>query len=128
MVQFNKNFKYDLEFGEINEKKVADIFEGKRCEVKTERGIWDETGNIAIEIECRGKKSGLSTTEAAYWIHVLEKDGKQCGMVVFEVGHLKRIVDKMYAQKEAMMTMGGDDNLSKMVLIPLDKIFKFATV
>ena len=48
-------------------------------------------------------------------------------MVVFEVGHLKRIVDKMYAQKEAMMTMGGDDNLSKMVLIPLDKIFKFAS-
>ena len=127
MVQFNKNFKHDLEFGEINEKKLAEILLKEKIEVKTERGIWDETGNIAIEIECRGKKSGLSTTEAAYWVHILEKDGKQCVMLMFEVAHLKKVVDKMYAKKEARMTMGGDGNLSKMVLIPLDSLFDFVS-
>jgi len=127
MVQFNKNFKHDLEFGEINEKKLAEILLKEKIEVKTERGIWDKTGNIAIEIECRGKKSGLSTTEAAYWVHILEKEGKQCVMLMFEVAHLKKVVNKMVSTKEASIIMGGDNNESKIVLIPLNKIFKFAS-
>ena len=33
-------------------------------EVKTERDWWYKTNNIAIEVECYGKPSGIMATEA----------------------------------------------------------------
>ena len=49
------NFDLDLNFGQIYEEKVRDIFEGDgSIEVKTERDIWQKTGNFAIEIRYRG--------------------------------------------------------------------------
>ena len=127
MTLFNKNFKFDLEFGEIREQKLADILLKEKIEVKTERNQWATTGNIAIELECRGKKSGLSTTEAKYWIHILDQDGQQFCMLMFEVAVLKQLVNKMVSTKEASIIMGGDNDESKIVLIPLNKIFKFAS-
>ena len=62
----------DLKFGEEYEKGLETLFKTKgKIEVKTERGKWIETGNIAIEIRCRGKKSGLSVTESDWWFHIL---------------------------------------------------------
>ena len=61
------NFDLDLNFGQIYEEKVRDIFEGDgSIEVKTERDIWQKTGNIAIEIRYRGKPSGISSTCLLY--------------------------------------------------------------
>ena len=68
----------DLKFGKSGEDRVANLLnaEQSKIEVKTERDWWYKTGNIAIEIECRGKPSGLYATEADYWVHILHKDGK----------------------------------------------------
>ena len=56
---------------QIYEEKIRNLFEGEgSIEVKTERDIWADTGNAAIEIKSRGKPSGISTTEAKWWIHV----------------------------------------------------------
>jgi len=30
-----------------------------------------KTGNVAIEIECRGKPSGINTTKANYWVQII---------------------------------------------------------
>ena len=56
----------DLSFGKSGEDRVANLLNAdkSKIEVKTERDWWYKTGNIAIEIECRGKPSGLYVTEA----------------------------------------------------------------
>ena len=51
-------FDIDLDFGKVGERAVEEMLEGDgTIEVKTEREIWKTTGNIAIEIRCRGKLS-----------------------------------------------------------------------
>ncbi len=67
------DFVTDLKYGTDSEKNIANILglSSKEFEVKTERNWWTRTGNIAIELEYKGKASGLNITEATYWIHVL---------------------------------------------------------
>ena len=58
-----KKFDIDLAFGEKGEEFVKNVLQGNgKIEVKTERDKWEGTGNIAIEIRCNGKLSGLSAT------------------------------------------------------------------
>ena len=58
-----KKFDLDLKFGHFGEDFVRDLQNGNTMiEVKTERDIWKTTGNIAIEIRCNGRPSGISTT------------------------------------------------------------------
>ena len=70
--EVQQKFDHDLEFGRLGEDFVAAFQnENTKVEVKTERDIWKTTGNIAIEMKCRGKKSGISVTESETWIHLL---------------------------------------------------------
>ena len=67
-----KKFDLDLKFGHLGEDFVRDMQNGNTMiEVKTERDIWKNTGNIAIEIRCNSVPSGISTTGSAVWIHLL---------------------------------------------------------
>tara|TARA_R110000851_G_scaffold325883_1_gene494105 strand:+ start:4156 stop:4551 length:396 start_codon:yes stop_codon:yes gene_type:complete len=118
---YNPKFDIDLDFGEVHERGLKNLFEktGGKIEVKTERGKWYETGNIAIEIRCRGKKSGLSVTEADWWFHILSIDGKVKGMLVFTVEELKKIVKGMEREGSINKVMGGDDNQSEILLLPI---------
>ena len=118
---YNSKFDIDLEFGEIHEKGLKNLLEknGHKIEVKTERGKWHETGNIAIEIRCGGKKSGLSVTEADWWFHILSIDGRVKGMLVFTVDELKNIVKGMKRQNKIRKVMGGDNNESELLLLPI---------
>ena len=122
MVTFNKNFKYDLEFGEIREQKVADILLNQKIEVKTERGQWVKTGNIAIEYEYRGKPSGIATTQAPYWFHILEIGGKEFCTLMLKTDILKELIKTA----KTKTVMGGDDKQSKLVLLPIKEIFNSA--
>ena len=129
MVNFNKNFKYDLEFGEIREQRISDILLNEKIEVKTERGLWQDTGNIAIELEYRGKKSGLAATEATYWLHILEIDGKEFCSFLFPVEVLKQKIKDIHThtnlgRSPVRIVMGGDDNQSKLALVPIAELFK----
>ena len=123
MVTFNKDFKYDLEVGEIREQRVADILLNQRIEVKTERGQWASTGNIAIEYEYRGQPSGITTTEAPYWMHILEVDGEEFCTLLFKTSVLRTLLKTV---KAARRVSGGDDKQSKLVLLPLRELFKAA--
>ena len=68
MTTYNNNFTHDLEFGNMGEKSIARILELEhtKCEVKTERGdydnlnSWVNTGNVAIEIECKRRRQQCS--------------------------------------------------------------------
>ena len=88
------NFKNDLNLGEIGEQNVIDylISNGGKLITKNNDNKYDtiieyngeqikyeiktdvfcapnfDTGNIFIEVECRGKESGLSVTEAKWFV------------------------------------------------------------
>ena len=119
-----KGFDMDLEFGKMGEEFTQQVFEGNsKVEVKTERDIWKTTGNIAIEIRCKGKPSGLSTTESSVWVHLLSLDGVIMGGFLLKVDILKAKIKKLHKEGNLKMVMGGDDNESQMALLPIKELF-----
>ena len=66
-----KKFDIDLEYGKVRESQVADMLQNSKIEVKSERDMWQRTGNIAIEYSSYGKPSGIEATESDYWFHNL---------------------------------------------------------
>ena len=117
----DNRFDIDLQYGQVREQELADILQNEKIEVKTERDKWKETGNICIEFQCRGKASGIAVTQAKWWVHVLADGDDTYCMLMFPTDKLKEIARK--AVVDGKVVYGGDDNLSKMVLIPLKEIF-----
>ena len=115
-----KKFDIDLEYGTIRENKVAEMLTGKKVEVKSERGMWMKTGNIAIEYECWNKPSGINATESDYWFHNLCVGDNEYCTLVFKTDVLRKIVDKLDYFKTVS---GGDNKASKMFLVNLQKLF-----
>jgi uncharacterized ubiquitin-like protein YukD len=119
-VEDRKKFDLDLEYGQVREKLVADMLQDKKIEVKSERGMWQRTGNIAIEYECYGKPSGITATQADYWFHNLCVDDDVFCTLVFKVDNLKKLIDNLDYKKTVS---GGDHNASKMYLLNIQKLF-----
>ena len=115
-----KKFDLDLAYGKVREEQVANMLTEKKIEVKSERGMWTRTGNIAIEFECYGKPSGISTTEADYWFHNLCIGDQTYATLVFDVPSLKRIIDNLDYKRKVY---GGDNNASRMYLVNIQKLF-----
>ena len=115
-----KKFDIDLEYGSIREEKVAEMLFNKKIEVKSERGMWMKTGNIAIEYQSYGKPSGIEATESDYWFHHHCVGDKEYCTLVFHTDVLKTIVKELDTFKTVS---GGDHNASRMYLINLQKLF-----
>ena len=115
-----KKFDLDLEYGKVREQAVADMLQGKKIEVKSERDVWQNTGNIAIEYESYGKPSGIAATEADYWFHNLCIGDDIFATLVFDTDSLRRIIDNLDYKRSVS---GGDNNASKMYLLNLQKLF-----
>lgn len=145
-VKFNK----DLEYGRKGEKIVAtylalqgmQIIEGiskdyfnpdydllmyspkhdknLKMEVKTDDYVSDssDTGNIAIEIMFRGSPSGLGSTKSDWWIYYMPNIGSN-NLWMMEVSKLKQLIKDNI--KNLKVVMGGDEDKSKLVLIPRKK-------
>ena len=119
------NFDLDLKFGEMGEDYILRVFEsGNKVEVKTERDIWKKTGNIAIEIRFKGRKSGLSITDAETWCHILTYNGKVVGTIVVPVEFLKKRVKKLIKDKKAKIKFAGNNEESQVVLLPIKYIWE----
>ena len=122
-----KEFDLDLKFGKMGEEFVQGVLEGNsKIEIKTERDKWKDTGNIAIEIRCNGKPSGLTTTEASAWVHLLSYKDNILGGFILNVKKLKERIKELNEQKKVKIVMGGDDNMSQLVLVPIKEIFKLS--
>tara|TARA_B100000073_G_scaffold53963_1_gene39772 strand:+ start:98 stop:520 length:423 start_codon:yes stop_codon:yes gene_type:complete len=115
-----KKFDLDLTYGEIREEKIAAMLTNKKVEVKSERDIWQNTGNICIEYECWNKPSGIRATESDYWFHNLCIGDEEYCTLVFKTDTLRKIVDKLDTFKTVS---GGDGNASRMYLVNLQKLF-----
>ena len=115
-----KKFDLDLQYGKVREKNIADMLQDKKIEVKSERGMWMRTGNIAIEYECYGKPSGINATESDYWFHNLCVDKEIFATLVFKTDNLREIIKNLDNKKTVS---GGDNNASKMYLLNIQKLF-----
>jgi len=124
MINNDSKFDIDLKYGQIREQLFADIMEGKELiEVKTERGQWQRTGNIAIEWMSRGKLSGIATTEANWWAHFLAEEEDTKAVIIMKVPELKSRIKQLKKLGIAKDTRGGDNNTSRLVLLPLKHLF-----
>jgi len=119
-IEDRKKFDIDLEYGKVREKQVADMLQDKKIEVKSERDVWQKTGNIAIEYECYGKPSGINATESDYWFHNLCIGEDIFATIVFDTNSLKRIINNLDYKRSVS---GGDNNASRMYLLNLQKLF-----
>ena len=119
-IEDRKKFDIDLEYGKVREQQVADMLQDKKIEVKSERDVWQKTGNIAIEYECYGKPSGINATESDYWFHNLCIGSETFATIVFDTASLKRIIDNLDNKR---VVSGGDHNAAKMYLLNLQKLF-----
>ena len=115
-----KKFDIDLEYGQVREKQVADMLQNKKIEVKSERDMWQKTGNIAIEYASYGKPSGIDATESDYWFHNLCIGKETFCTIVFDTTSLRRIIANLDKKKSVS---GGDHNASRMYLLNLQKLF-----
>ena len=118
-----KKFDLDLQYGQVREKIVADMLQDKKIEVKSERGMWLQTGNIAIEYESYGKPSGINATDSDYWFHNLCVGDEVFGTLVFETKMLKKIINASINANQVRSVSGGDHNASKMYLINIQNLF-----
>jgi hypothetical protein len=124
MAFFNKDNKFDIQLkaSEIAEKSISNMLCSTKIEVKTEQHLWEKTGNIAIEYECNGKPSGISTTRADFWFHELRKEDKTYCIFCYPVEQLKQKARPYY--RAGKIISGGDRNASKMVLIPIKELLQ----
>tara|TARA_Y100001938_G_scaffold128908_1_gene183219 strand:+ start:238 stop:642 length:405 start_codon:yes stop_codon:yes gene_type:complete len=126
----DNRFDIDLDFGNIGEEYIQKIFDGDgKVEVKTERDMgesnkWKTTGNMVIEFMCRGKKSGISVTQASTWVHCFYYKNKIEFSLVFNVKELKAKIKDLYKKGIARRVKGGDNNLSDILLIPIKEMIK----
>ena len=119
-VKDRKKFDIDLEYGKIRESQILDMFENAKIEVKSERDIWQRSGNIAIEYECYGKPSGIKATESDYWFHNLCINDETYATLVFRTDFLRRIIDSLDYVKSVK---GGDNMAARMYLLNIQRLF-----
>lgn len=129
-------FHNDLEFGEEGEQVVIDDYashgwacveqprdyrfdflmvhtdgDALKVEVKRDRKA-AQTGNLFIEYECRGKDSGIMTSEADVWTFVIGDDS----LLSIFTPELKALC------KGARSVSGGDNHTTKGYLVKVDDV------
>ena len=124
MYNRNNQFDIDLSYGEIKEKELAIILMNDKIELKSERGKWQETGNIAIELSSRGKSSGLVTTKADWWATILNEGDKTKGIIMLPIADMKKHTKAIVKSGKGKVVMGGDDNTSEIALIKISDLIK----
>lgn len=120
--EYTSKFDIDLEFGESFEYSLGQILSMGKIEIKTERDIWVDTGNVAIELMNQGNASGLSVTEAEWWAQILSFKGDIKSVILLPVKELKKKVKHSVQHGQGRIVMGGDDNASEIALIPIREI------
>ncbi len=114
-MKYNSDFSHDLELGKKGENLLAKILllKGDKIEVKTDLQA-TQTGNVFIEYKSRDKLSGLSTSKADYWAFIISNEQ----IIIIETNKLKELCKT----KGLRRVDGGDNNTSKGILIPLNKL------
>lgn len=127
-ITFNRDHKFDLQLDQalIHERRLGEIFEGakiEKIELKSETWQWEQTGNIAIEFACDGKPSGISATEADFWVHELRRGNETLVYLMFPIERLKQLAREAWRAGNYRRN-GGDDGRFDVVLLRLSDLLK----
>jgi hypothetical protein len=125
---FNRDRKFDIQLNKalVNERKLGNIFAAakiERIELKSETWQWERTGNICIEYRQNGKPSGISTTEADYWVHELKREDSTLVYLMFPVERLKELAREAIKSGRCRSN-AGDGGRFDVVLLRLSDILK----
>jgi|LULG01.1.fsa_nt_gb hypothetical protein len=115
------DYRFDINLleGKLSESNIAEILE--TIEVKKDYQAW-RTGNIAVEYECNGKPSGISTTKAKYVAYILvDQDQSEKIMFFIRTGVLMQMCSQ-FLGVQGRDIMGGDNNSSKLILLPIEEL------
>tara|TARA_R110001583_G_scaffold116290_2_gene266934 strand:+ start:879 stop:1280 length:402 start_codon:yes stop_codon:yes gene_type:complete len=118
-LEYNNDFKYDLKVGQLTEKWLGELLSGKTLEVKRDFRA-SRTGKVFVEFFCRGKPSGIATTEADFWAFVIDGDY----VVILPTEALKEIVE--FHKEKGWVMSGGDNNVSQGALVRVERLIKNA--
>ena len=125
----NYNFEQDLPEGVAAERFVQEILSGERGAIEVKRDFKvSETGNIAIEFECRNRKSGIAVTKALWWAIVLDGNLFAHEMVILVKTERLREISRELYKKRKFVTGGDSGSNTKMVLIPIEEITKYKPI
>ena len=104
-------FDLDLASGQSSEQFPLGKYEFK------EHFLASETGNVAIEMECSGKPSGLSTTRADWWVHWLSgNEYRKEVAVLITPCRLWKIADTCWRKQ------GGDNGVALNAIVPVKRL------
>lgn len=121
-------FDIDLQFGQIGEKAVAEMLCGPSAwpdhatiEVKRDNRV-HLTGNLYVEYEFRGNKSGLNVTEADWWAFTVPFYNDKVILFV-QTKFLREKLRDLWKHKWLGEIPGGDGKQAKGVLVPIQELF-----
>jgi hypothetical protein len=119
---FNNDNKFDIDLAkaQIREEEFANILEKAKVEIKTD-SIWKKSRKLAIEFRCRGKPSGISVSQAEYYVFILDANGYTEGVIIVPIEKVKILATKYFKTNKVF---GGDDNDAEMVLVPIEEFVK----
>lgn len=117
MTSFNNDFKFDLEVGKTSEKLAAYLITGAKIEVKNDLRA-HKTGNVFVEYMCRGKDSGILTSEADWYVFIYGKTNNRITFI--PTSDLKKICKPLLGTNRDVV--GGDDYTSRGILLPLESL------
>jgi hypothetical protein len=115
-MNYNSDFKFDLQLGIVGEKYLNDILSNKKIEVKTDFQAM-QTGNLFIEYESRNKPSGISTSEADFYCFIISNEH----LILIKTNQLKEICRPFIGTKRDIT--GGDSDTSKGILLPIQELW-----
>lgn len=119
------NFDIDLDFGQIWERRICNIFENNgSLEVKADR-MWWNSGNLAFEFQCNGKPSGIAASKATWWVSVLtnQDDPNNTDLIlIWKTEELKELLRSLIREKKAEVKNGGDGMRAQLVLVKIDDL------
>ena len=132
MYNSNNKFDVDLQYGQEGERWLTWLgTDQAKVEVKTERDAWAETGNAVFEYSSRGKPSGVSVTEADYWLHNFKQKDQTVMCFMFRVTELKEFLRLVFVNPNkygARICNGGDDNTSSVIIVPISQLHRVANI
>lgn len=120
--------KLQTHFPEISDFRQSDtkgydiegVFDSQRITFEVKNDLMaHKTGNVAIEYECRGKPSGLTTTTADHWIY---KFNNSFFLFKTEVLRQHLFTDKLYFRE---VTGGDAGSFTKMYLVKVVEFRKW---
>lgn len=150
-------FKADLLVAKLTEKEVAELLVTKVAAWKNHRVVLSEgknvkydfslipppvhvevkedflcknTGNIAVEVECRGKPSGLAVTEADWWVYRIHTEDDVLNVLVDPEMLTHAIAsDSMEREPKIREVVGGDTgSRTKLYLFKLEDFLKLGEI